>query len=218
MAIEVKMLTLGPVATNAFVVGDTESKKAVVIDPVDRADVLHQAAQDAGWTIEMILATHAHFDHVLASKALKELTGAPFVIHEAAVEWLNILPAQGLRFGMGEFPEAATPDRLLSDKSETIEVGAIKLETLFTPGHAPDHIAYYMRDAGVVFSGDCIFEMSVGRTDLPGSDPGVLRDSIVNVLLPLGDDVQILPGHGGTTTIARERRSNPFILNYLEAL
>lgn len=215
MTIEIKMLTLGMVATNAYVVGDTETKQAIVIDPVDDAELLLETAQEAGWEIKLILATHGHFDHVLASKALKELTNAPFYIHGADVPLLENLPQTGLRFGGKLFPQAAIPDRLLTDEQETIEVGTIKLETLFTPGHAPGHIAYYMREHNIVFSGDCLFAGSIGRTDLPGGNYEQLMQSIVTKLLTLGDDVRVLPGHMQPTTIGDERRTNPFILSYI---
>ncbi len=135
-----------------------------------RHHLIFKTAQDAGWTIKLILATHAHFDHVLASKELKELTGAPFYIHGDSIPLLQSLPQQGIRFTGQIFPEAAEPDRLLTTESETIKLGAIQFETLYTPGHAPGHIAFYMREAGLVISGDCLFAGSVGRTDLPDGD------------------------------------------------
>lgn len=216
MAIKILQLTLGAVATNAYIVGDTDTQQALVIDPVDDADALYAAANEEGWSIELILATHAHFDHVLASKALKELTGAPFYIHEECVPWLEQLPSQGRMFGLPAFPEAATPDRLLTTESETIELGAIKLQTLYTPGHAPGHISFYMADEQLVFSGDTLFAGSIGRTDLPGGDYDLLMQSIFKQLLPLGDETQVVAGHMQNTSIGRERRTNPFLLDYLE--
>jgi hydroxyacylglutathione hydrolase len=211
MTIEIKRLTLGAVATHAYIVGDTVTNEALVIDPVDEADTLIQAAQDSGWTIKLILATHAHFDHVLASRELKAQTGAPFWIHEDSIEWLKALPEAGKKFGLGIFPEAAEPDRLLTSASETIELGAIKLETLYTPGHAPGHLAYYMRDHDIVFSGDAIFFNSIGRTDLPGSNHEQLLKSIRQKLLTLPAHTRILSGHGRETTIGFELEHNPHI-------
>lgn len=211
MTIEIKMLTMGVVSTNAYLIGDTETKEAILIDPVDKAEVIKKAADDSGWTIKLILATHAHFDHVLASKALKELTGAPFWIHADAVPMLENLPQSGKRFGLGEFPEAAKPDRLLTSEPETIEIGAIKLETLNTPGHAPAHLSFYMPEYKIVFSGDALFNGSIGRTDLPGSNHQQLISSIREKLLTLADDVQVLSGHGQPTTIGFERENNPFL-------
>ncbi len=98
MSIEVKYVTLGIARTNAYFVGDTDTNEAILIDPVDEAEVLKQIADDSGWTIKLILATHAHFDHVLASQGLKELTGAPFYIHHEAAEWLEYVPDAGVRF------------------------------------------------------------------------------------------------------------------------
>ncbi|MBE2271565.1 MAG: MBL fold metallo-hydrolase [Anaerolinea sp.] len=211
MSIEIKYVTLGMAQTNAYLVGDTETNEAILIDPVEKADLLHKMATDAGWTIKLILATHAHWDHVMASKALKALTGAPFYIHAEAVPMLQVLPQQGLRFFNQEFPDPAEPDRLLTSEPETITVGSIALETLFTPGHAPGHLAFYMRAQGIVFSGDALFAGSIGRTDLPGGDHALLLRSITEKLLTLPDDTRVLSGHGGMTTIGRERETNPFL-------
>lgn len=214
MTLEIRMHTLGMASTNAYIIGDTDTNEAVLIDPVDDAPLLHQTAQEAGWTIKLILATHAHFDHVLASKALKELTGAPFYIHADCVPWLERLPQQGKMFGIASFPEAAKPDRLLKSEPETIEIGAIQLQTLYTPGHAPGHISFFMPEQRIVFSGDCLFAGSIGRTDLPGSDYETLMQSIFTKLIPLGDDVRVLAGHNQPTTIGRERKNNPFLIDY----
>jgi glyoxylase-like metal-dependent hydrolase (beta-lactamase superfamily II) len=214
MSIEIVMLTLGIVQTNAYLVGDTETKNAILIDPVDDALTLLETAEKRGWTIKLILATHAHFDHVLASKALKDATNAPFVAHKDTQTWLEILPKQGFRFGMGEFPEAATPDRLLGNDDEIIELDSIRFTTLYTPGHAPGHVAFYEPNLKVVFSGDALFQGSIGRTDLPGGNYEVLMQSIFNKLIPLGDDVRVLSGHGAPTTIGIERQSNPFLRDY----
>ncbi len=211
MTIEIKRLTLGMVSTNAYLVGDTDTNEAILIDPVDNADVIKQTADEAGWTIKLILATHAHFDHVLASKDLKDMTGAPFWIHEDCVSTLDTLPMQGKLFGLGNFPDAAKPDRLLKSETETIEIGAIKLETLYTPGHAVGHLSFYMPEHEILFSGDTLFFGSIGRTDLPGGNHELLLKSIREELLPLGDDVRVLPGHMQETTIGFEREHNPFL-------
>jgi len=214
VTIEIKTLTLGIAATNCYIVGDTESGQALVIDPVDEAGLILEIAQAAGWTIELILATHGHFDHVLASKPLKEITGAPFYIHSSDLFFLSGLPQQGMMFIGRPFPEAAVPDRLLGDTTEIIELGAIKLETIYTPGHAPGHVSFYLRQQQIVFSGDCLFSGSIGRTDLPGADYNTLMRTILDRLLPLGDDVRVLPGHMQPTTLGVERRTNPYILEY----
>ena len=211
MTINIKYVTLGIAATNAYLIGDEDTHEAILIDPVDQAELLKEMADEAGWTIKLILATHAHFDHVLASKALKEITGAPFYIHSEAAGYLEGLPETGLRFVGSKFPEAAAPDRLLTTAPETIELGAIKLETLYTPGHAPGHLAFYLRDHDVVFSGDSLFQGTVGRTDLPGGNHALLIQMIREKLLTLPDETTVLPGHGDATTIGQERKTNPFL-------
>lgn len=214
MSILIRTLTLGIATTNSYIIGDTERGEAIVIDPVDNAPLIYRTAQQEGWEIKLILATHAHFDHILASKALKEITQAPFYIHEDCQPWLDSLPQQGIYFGLGAFPEAAIPDRLLTSEQETIEVGAITLKTIYTPGHAPGHLAFYLPDQKIVFSGDTLFNGSIGRTDLPGGDYEQLMQSIHQQLLPLGDDVQVLAGHMSATTIGKERATNPFLNAY----
>ncbi|MBK8025660.1 MAG: MBL fold metallo-hydrolase [Chloroflexi bacterium] len=217
MTIEITYLTLGLAATNAYLVADTDTGNAILIDPVDQGDLLVKTATDRGWTIKLIVATHAHFDHVLASAHVKELTGAPFVIHAEAVQQLSSLAQQGLRFTGSAFPAAAEPDRLIGRDDEWIELDAIRLQTLFTPGHAPGHISLYMQPHQLVFSGDALFAGSIGRTDLPGGSMKVLMDSIFGRLIPLGDDVQVLPGHGEPTTIGHERQNNPFLLSWQQS-
>lgn len=214
MSIDIRFLTLGIASTHCYIVGDTESRQAIVIDPVDQARLIAKTAADAGWDIKLILATHGHFDHVLASAELKAITAAPFWIHSGALPHLQRLPQTGLMFTGEPFPEAAVPDRLLADDNDPIELGAIRLETLYTPGHAPGHLAYFMRDARIVFGGDCLFSGSIGRTDLPGSDYDTLMRSIFDKLLPLGDEVRVLAGHMDMTTIGKERATNPFLLEY----
>jgi len=218
MSVEIKVLTLGIAATHCYIIGDTETGQALVIDPVDEAPLILKTAEESGWSIKLILATHAHFDHVLASKELKEQTGAPFYIHGDSLPLLKNLPQQGVRFTGSPFPEAAVPDRLLTSEPETIEFASLKLETLYTPGHAPGHIAFYERDLNIVFSGDCLFAGSIGRTDLPGSDYNQLMQSILDKLMPLPDSVQVLPGHMQFTTIGKERATNPFIREYLDLI
>lgn len=214
MAIEILKLTLGPLQTNCYILGDPLSGAAIVIDPSDSASLIHQTATGRGWTVQLILATHAHFDHVLASAELKALTGAPFRLHAHDLPLLRDMPLRVRQwFGM-EVPPAAEPDSFVSE-GEAIVAGAIALEVLFTPGHAPGHVSYVLRSERTVFSGDCLFYGSVGRTDLPGADHATLLRSIADKLLPLGDDFTVAPGHMRNTTIGHERLHNPFLVEYL---
>ncbi|MFO7323259.1 MAG: MBL fold metallo-hydrolase, partial [Chloroflexota bacterium] len=200
MTVDIRVLTLGPIETNCYLVGDTETGQAVVIDPVDDADQILATTREAGWTISLILATHAHFDHVLASKPLKQATGAPFIVHEDSIPLLKNVPQMGMMFLGRLLPRPAEPDRLLTSEPESIDIGAIHLETRFTPGHAPGHVSFYMPQQKLVFSGDALFAGSIGRTDLPGGDLDLLMRSIDEQLLTLPDDTRVLPGHGGVTT------------------
>ena len=214
MPVQIKSLTLGPFASNAYLVADTETKNAILIDPVDDASLILEAAAAENWNIKLMLATHAHLDHVLASAEIKRALRIPFYIHEECETLLDEIPLQGLFFGLGELPAPAKPDRLLTSESEVIELDEIRLHSLYTPGHAPGHLSFYMPAQKILFSGDSLFAGSIGRTDLPGGDHALLMRSIVDKLMTLDDDVRVLPGHMGATTIGRERRSNPFLLSY----
>ncbi len=212
MSVEIVMMTLGMAQTNAYLVADTTTGRAILIDPVDDANAILEVAGKKGWQIHLMLATHAHFDHVLAAKAIKDATSASFIAHHDCVPWLERLPEQGMLFGLGRFPEAPPVDRLIGDQPETIELDVIRLKTLYTPGHADGHLAFYMADHGVVFSGDTLFQGSIGRTDLPGGSYERLMRSIETELLTLPDETRVLSGHGQPTTIGAERRSNPFLV------
>jgi len=214
MSIKIKSLTLGPFATNAYLVADVETNNAVLIDPVDDAPSILGAAEDEGWAIKLMLATHAHLDHVLASASIKEALQIPFLIHEDCKALLDEIPLQGMYFGLGKLPAAAAPDRLLKSESEIIELDSIRLTSLYTPGHAPGHLSFYLAEHKILFSGDSLFAGSIGRTDLPGGDHDLLMKSIIEQLMVLDDDVHVLPGHMGATTIGRERLTNPFISSY----
>ncbi len=214
MPIKIKSLTLGPFATNAYLVADTRTNNAILIDPVDDAPAILRAAADEGWQIQLMIATHAHLDHVLASAAIKDQLKIPFLIHEDCVALLEEIPLQGIYFGLGQLPAAAKPDRLLNSEDEIIELDSIRLTSLYTPGHAPGHLSFYLADHKILFSGDTLFAGSIGRTDLPGGNHDLLMTSIIERLMVLNDDVYVLPGHMGATTIGRERQINPFILSY----
>ena len=215
MALEILKLTLGALQTNCYILGDPDSGSAVVIDPSDRAGLIHKTAQDRGWTIREILATHAHFDHILAAADLKALTDAPFRLHRESLPLLNAMQER-VRMWMGvEVPPAAQPDGFV-EEGDPITVDGIALDVLFTPGHAPGHVSYVLRDLRIVFCGDVLFPGSIGRTDLPDADYETLMRSITEKLLPLGDDYTVAPGHMHNTTIGHERQHNRFLLDYTD--
>jgi hydroxyacylglutathione hydrolase len=216
MSIKIHMLTLGIAQTNCYIVGDEQSRDALIIDAPDDAPRILSVVEREGWTVREILATHSHFDHILVVRDLKAATNATFRLHRADLEQLHTLPEVMQRFTGQTVPPAPEPDRFV-DEEDAIDVGSIHLEVLFTPGHSPGHVSYVMESERVVFSGDCIFLGSVGRTDLPGADHATLMKSIVGKLLPLGDEYTIAAGHMQTTTIGRERMSNPFIFDWMNA-
>lgn len=213
MAIEILKLTLGPLQTNCYIVGDTATGDAVVIDPSDQAPLLYRTVQERGWTVREILATHGHFDHIMASAQLKELTGAPFRAHRRELAVIRSMPQRVREWMRIDVPPAADVDGLV-EAGDTITAGAIALRVLFTPGHSPGHVSYVLDSSKVVFSGDCLFLGGIGRTDLPGADYHTLMESITLQLLPLGDDFAVAPGHMHGTTIGYERLHNPYILDY----
>jgi len=210
MSIEIKVLTLGAFATNAYLVADTGSMQAILIDPVDDAETILAAAAEAGWRIHLMLATHAHIDHVLASAGIQSALDIPFCMHADCLPDLAQVQAQAQLFGLGDVAQPAQPQRLLSH-GETVKLGSMELQCLYTPGHARGHLSFYMPAEKILFSGDSLFAGSIGRSDLPGGDHALLLRSIAEQLLPLDDDVTVLPGHMGATTIGQERRSNPFL-------
>lgn len=212
MPIKIHMLTLGALQTNCYIVADLESLEAIIIDPADEASKILALIDQQKYTVRHILATHAHFDHILAAKPVKEATGAPFRLHADDVGQLIHLQSIAAMFGINA-PEPAEHDGTI-DEGDIIEVGAIKLETFFTPGHSPGHVIFVMRSEKVVFGGDCLFAGSIGRTDLPAGDYKTLMTSIFEKMIPLGDDFTVCSGHGPTTTIGEERSSNPFLLDW----
>lgn len=213
MSLKVKMLTLGMISTNCFVIGDDEGGDAIVIDPADNADTILQTVEDAGWTVRQILATHTHFDHILAARDLKAATGAPFLLHADDAPMLEDMQARVRTFFGIDVPPPPKPDGFVAE-GDVVEAGGIRLEVLFTPGHSPGHVTY-VTEADLVFSGDCLFQGGIGRTDLPGGDYDTLMTSITEKLMPLDDDVTVASGHGPLTTIGAERAGNPFVVDWL---
>lgn len=212
MSLKVKMLTLGLVSTNCFIIGDDETKEAIVIDPADDAFGIMDVVEANDWSVQRILATHAHFDHVLAVPDLKVATGAPFMMHHDDLPLLQSVPQLVKAYGLETGP-IPPPDDFVKE-GDKIEVGGIELRVLFTPGHSPGHVTF-ASNAEILFSGDCLFQGSIGRTDLPGANFAQLMESIATKLLTFDDEVTVASGHGPLTTIGAEKQSNPFVLEWL---
>jgi hydroxyacylglutathione hydrolase len=200
-------LTVGPFQENCYMIGDGAS--GAIVDPGDEAARIALAVEQTGLEIGQILVTHAHIDHVGAVAALADEYACPVLMHAEAEPMLQQLPTQAMMMGL-RFGKVPAVDRHIQD-GEILEVGSLRLESLYTPGHAPGHLAFYVESEGLVLSGDALFAGSVGRTDLFGGDMEVLVRSINERLLTLPDETRVYPGHGPRTTIGDERAYNPFL-------
>ena len=205
----VEMLTVGPFQENCYVVGDEVSGEGALVDPGDEATRIALAVEQTGLEIGQIIITHAHIDHVGAIASLAAEYVCPVLMHEEAEAMLKTVPQQAMMMGL-RFGQVPKVDRHVADE-EVLEVGSLRLRSLYTPGHAPGHLAFLVEGEEVVFSGDALFAGSVGRVDLPGGSMEVLMRSIEDRLMPLPDDTRVLSGHGPETTIGRERMTNPFL-------
>ena len=204
-----RVFTLGQLQCNASLLGDEGTREAVVIDPGERPRALIDAIRDGEWRVEEILFTHAHIDHVAGALEVQQLTGAPVAMHPADLGLYDSLAEQAAWIGMPTPPRVEIAHWL--EEGEVLECGSVRLKVLFTPGHAPGHVSFYLADQAMIVSADVLFRASIGRTDLPGGNHSQLLESIRTQLLVLPDETRVIPGHGPATTIGLERRTNPFL-------
>lgn len=209
MTYQVTHIPTGPLQTNCYILTCTTTGQAAVIDPAWNGAALAAYVAEQGWKVSHILLTHTHFDHVGGLAELQAATGAPVYAHADAVPMLRLASQSAGRWQMTiEQPDDPTD---FLEAGESVAVGELTLDVLFTPGHAPGHVCFYLAEHGVLFDGDVLFQQGIGRTDLPGGDYPLLMRSIQNELLKLPDETVVLSGHGAATTIGDERRNNPFL-------
>jgi hydroxyacylglutathione hydrolase len=208
--IDVRMFTVGPVQENCFIVREQGSDRAVIVDPGEEAERILKALDALDiTTVDAILLTHTHFDHVGAVSPVAKATGAPVYVPElekhVLANIMDFVPWEG--FGPFESYEA---DHTV-EGGEQLALAGFGIDVLFTPGHSPGHVTYAIADEQALFSGDVLFQDSVGRVDLPGGDWPTLMRSIETLIEAYPGETTVYPGHMGVTTLGRERASNPFL-------
>ena len=201
-----------PFAQNCTILFDADEKTGVIVDPGGDIDRIVEAIAKIELRAEAIWLTHGHIDHAGGAMDLKDRLGIEVVgPHEADLMLLNNLEAQARQFGMSDAVRNCSPNSFLVE-GDTVSFGTHNFEVFHCPGHAPGHVVYFDRTARFAHVGDVLFRGSVGRTDLPGGDPVALIRSIQEKLLPLGDDVGFICGHGPGGRFGEERRTNPFLV------
>lgn len=210
MSLEIITLVLGPVATNTYLLADTESGEAAVIDPAWSGEVILGAAQERGWKITQLWYTHAHFDHFGgAAEVAAGLESIPVVALHPADRFLWDSGGGGSLYGF-QIDPGPEPTIDLS-QVRTLTLGSLEVAVHHTPGHSPGHCVFHCMAEDVLFSGDLLFQGGVGRTDLPGGEWQALEQSIRTAVYTLPEATRVLPGHGPATTVGDERMNNPFV-------
>jgi hydroxyacylglutathione hydrolase len=208
--LEIVSFTLGPVATNAYLVADSDTREAAVIDPAWDGDIILAEAKRRGWRIGHLWYTHAHFDHIGGAAAIADsLNPLPLVALHPNDHVLWRAAGGGPLFGFNIDPGPEPTIDLA--QGQILKLGHVEFEVRFTPGHTLGHCILYVAQAHVCFCGDLIFKEGVGRTDLPGGDWAALENSIRTQVLTLPDETRLLSGHGPETSVGAEKQFNPFL-------
>ncbi|MCO5316363.1 MAG: MBL fold metallo-hydrolase [Solirubrobacterales bacterium] len=206
---EVMMTTVGPVQENSFLIWREGTGKAIMIDPGEEPDRLMQPLAERNLELEAILLTHCHFDHIGAVAPIARATGAPVWCPELETQILADVMAYIPWDGIGPY-ESYDADHTVKG-GEKLELAGIEFDVLFTPGHSPGHVTYSVPEAQLLFSGDVLFQGSVGRVDLPGGDWDTLLESIRGLVTSFPRETRVLPGHMDPTTLGDELETNPFL-------
>jgi hydroxyacylglutathione hydrolase len=206
---DVRMFTVGPVQENCFLINRDGSDRALMVDPGDDAPQLLAAVEEQGLTVEAILLTHTHFDHIGAVAPVARATGAEVWVPEIEKAVLADINAYVPWPDFGPFEDYDAEHTLAG--GEHLQLAGFEIDVYFTPGHSPGHVTFSMPDEQAIFSGDVLFQQSVGRTDLPGGDWPTLFRSIQGLIETLPEDTRVHPGHMGLTTLGAERATNPFL-------
>jgi hydroxyacylglutathione hydrolase len=217
--LEIKTLVVGPLSTNCYLVADSETKQAFILDPGAEPEKILQTLHATYYLPRAIIATHCHFDHVGAVAELKEKLNIPFLIPEEEQRILSFTRTNSKIWVGKEIKHPPNPDGFLKE-DDKVKIDQIKFKVISTPGHSSGGICLYAKEAkldaknakGVLFSGDTLFVGSIGRTDLPGSCQGKMKNSLKK-LFQLPEKTIVYPGHGEKTTIEKERKTNPFFQN-----
>lgn len=207
--LDIKAIQVGPLQTNCYVLGCRETKSALIVDPGWSGKKIYELVQSDNLTISGILLTHAHFDHIGGVVELEKNSPVPIYIHRNEKEILagaqEFAGAFGFRIETFPFPKEPV------EEGQTIQIGNVPIEVIYTPGHSPGHVSYYALSENILFDGDVLFNDGIGRTDLPGGDYDQLVQSIQEKLFVLPDETIVYPGHGPATKIVNEKRWNRFI-------
>ena len=205
----IEQRTVGVFEENCYLLGDEEAGRAVLIDPGDESEQILRMVRASGLTLDAVWLTHAHVDHIGAVAAVTREFDVPVFLHPLDLPYYTELSARAAAMYGFDFDQPEGPDRELADGQE-LECGALRFQVMHVPGHAPGLVAF--TGHGVSFGGDLLFAGSIGRTDLPLGNPSDMTASLTRYTTTLPDETVVHPGHGPSTTIGREKRTNPFLL------
>ncbi|HRJ44864.1 MAG: MBL fold metallo-hydrolase [Caldilineaceae bacterium] len=210
MGLSVAGLTVGLLEENCYILGCDETGLGVLIDPGDNPQAILKQVEKMGLTIEKIINTHAHFDHIMAVDPIRQATAATFHLHRADLPILRDAPERVSLWLSSHIDPIEDPDDFLED-GQIVTFGNEEVEVRFTPGHAPGHVIFVHHKARMIFGGDTLFQGSIGRFDLPLAHGPTLLQSIHSQILSLPDDYAVYPGHGPATSVGYERLHNPYV-------